>query len=134
MESTAEFFRLGGADVSVCCRRRWPDDFKARIVAETLEPGVTVREVAERYGMRPNRLSEWRRLAKDGKLVLPAADEPPGFAPLVLCDAGHSASAPESAAGSPSIEIAIGEVMIRLDSGTPAARIAEIVRAVGSPA
>ena len=135
MESTAEFFRSGGVEVSAGGgRRRWPDDLKARIVAETLRPGVTVCEVAERYGMRPNRLSEWRRLAKDGKLVLPAADEPPGFAPLVLCDAGHPVSAPESAAGLPSIEIAIGEVMIRLDAGTPAVRIGEIVRAVGSPA
>ena len=36
--------------------------------------------------MRLNRLSEWRRLMKDRKLILPAAEEPHGFASLVLCD------------------------------------------------
>jgi hypothetical protein len=34
----------------------------------------------------------------------------------------------------PSIEIADGDVMIRLDAGTSAARIAEIVRALGARA
>ncbi len=132
MEDTLEFFRSGGVDVSAAGRRRWPDDLKARIVAETLEPGVTVRGVAERHAVRPNRLSEWRRLAKDGKLVLPAVSGPPGFAPLMLCDEASSGSPPQttSAPGAPSIEIVVGEVMIRLDAGTSAARIAEIVRAV----
>lgn len=132
MEDTLEFFRSGGVDASVVGRRRWPDDLKARIVAETLEPGVAVREVADRYGVRANRISEWRRLAKDGKLVLPAVSGPPGFAPLMLCDEEPSGPSPEttSAPGAPSVEIMVGEVSIRLDGSTSAARIAEIVRAV----
>jgi len=39
--------------------------------------------------VKPNQLSAWRCLAKQGKLVLPAAEtatEPTTFAPLVLCD------------------------------------------------
>ena len=133
MEDTLEFFRSGGVGSSAVGRRRWPDELKAQIVAETLEPGATVRCVADRYGLRANRLSEWRRLAKDGKLVLPAAEGPPGFAPLMLCDEGAGAPSSEARLTTvePLIEIAVGDVMIRLDAGTSAARIAEIVRAVG---
>ena len=133
MDDTLEFFRSGGVGGSAAGRRRWPDNLKAQIVAETLEPGSTVCGVAERYGLRANRLSEWRRLAKDGKLVLPAAEGFHGFTPLVLCDdgAGASSSEAKSTTVEPLIEIAVGDVMIRLDASTSAARIAEIVRAVG---
>jgi transposase len=102
-------------------------------VAETLEPGATVRGVADRYGLRANRISEWRRFAKDGKLVLPAVEEPRGFALLALCDEGAGtlpAEARLTTDVSPPIEIGVGDIMIRLDAGTSAARIAEIVRAV----
>jgi len=133
VEDTLEFFRSGGVDSFAAGRRCWPDEFKAQIVAETLEQGATVRGVADRYGLRANRISEWRRLAKDGKLVLLAAEGPLGFAPLVLCDEGPEASSLEagSTTGAPLIEIVVGDVSIWLDGDIPAARIAEIVRAVG---
>jgi len=133
VEDRLEFFRSGGVVVSSAGRRRWPDDLKGQIVAETLEPGATVRGVAERYGLHANRISEWRRLAKDGKLVLPAAEGPPGFAPLVLCDRTDEVSPPQArpTRDMPVIEIVVGGVIIRLDAGTSSARIGEIVQAVG---
>ena len=64
-------------------RRRWPDDLKARVVAESLAPGARVCDVAEKYGLIARHLSQWRGLARKGKLVLPG-DGAPSFVPLVV--------------------------------------------------
>jgi len=64
-------------------RRRWPDDVKARIVAESLQPGARVCDVAATYGSIARHLSQWRGSARQGKLVLPCADGP-AFVPLMV--------------------------------------------------
>lgn len=131
MERSTEF--LTGGDIVVGPRghRRWPDALKARIVAETLAEGATVRDVAARYDLRPNHLSEWRRRAREGKLVLPALPEPeagpePAFAPMVIEGLTERSVGSDGA----TLDIVFGDVEIRLDGATPAARIGEIVRAL----
>ena len=64
-------------------RRRWPDDVKARIVAESLLPSVRVCDVAAKYGLIARHLSQWHGLARKGKLVLPV-DDGPSFVPLMV--------------------------------------------------
>lgn len=134
METMTEFLRSLGVVIYEDGRRRWPDEVKARVVAETLRPGATVNSVARKYELRANHVSEWRRLARDGKLVLPALDDDPVFAPLVLCDGGMPPDTQDGAASTERIEIVSGAVVLRLDAATPAGRIAAIVRALGASA
>ena len=112
-------------------KRRWSDAFKGRVVAETLVPGVTVNEVARRHDLRANHLSTWRRLAKDGKLVVPdlAGAE---FAPVVLEAEPAPAPRPMIPDG-PAVVVIIGNIAVQLDAATSAARIAEIAHALTAP-
>jgi len=64
-------------------RRRWPDDLKARIVAESFQPGARVCVVSAKYGLIARHLSGWRRQALKGELVIPI-DAAPAFVPLVI--------------------------------------------------
>lgn len=131
METTSEFLTRLGVRISRTGGRRWPDDVKARIVAETLEPGATVNGVARKYDLLPNHLSMWRRMAKDGKLVLPAPDPAMDFAPLVVFDVEPPSPSEAVEPAQREIEIMAGSVSVRLGGATPAGRIAEIVRALG---
>ena len=49
-------------------RRRWRFEDKARLVAQTFEPGVSVCTVARRHGIAPGLLFTWRRQAREGRL------------------------------------------------------------------
>ena len=51
-------------------RRRWPDELKARIVAESFQPGARVCDVAAKYGLIARHLSGWRAQART-EVILP---------------------------------------------------------------
>lgn len=68
-----------------------------------------VNEVAERYGLRANRLSTWRTMARQGKLVLPAAEDAVEFAAVVVDP--PVPKLPTGEVGRP--ELIVGSVTIR---------------------
>ncbi|MBD9529979.1 transposase [Paracoccus sp. PAR01] len=129
METTLEVLSVGGSGRQ---NRSWPDDVKARIVAETLVPGASVNDVARRHGLPANRISSWRTLARKGRLVLPAPENPVEFAALLLGPADDAARPVGPAAIGP--EIAFGAVVIRLEVGASAERIASVARALAAGA
>jgi transposase len=106
-------------------RRSWPDEVKARIVAESFTPGARVVDVARQHGVTPQQVTTWRRLARRGRLALPA-ESPLDFAALVL---DEPAAPPPAKAPAP-IEIEAGGVVVRLAGDSPAARVAEIAAAL----
>jgi transposase len=133
MCAKTSFLTSLGFEIYASGHRRWPNEVKALVVADTLEPGATVNAVADRYGVQPNQLSAWRRLAKQGKLVLPsAATDGPVFAPLVVCDPTPAPPSSDKPPDEEQIRIVIGEMRLELAADTPAVRLAEIVRALGA--
>jgi transposase len=126
METTLEILTTGKAGRRG--HRQWPDEVKARIVSESLRSGVTVNEVADRYGLKPNHLSSWRTMARQGKLVLPAPEDAMEFAAMVVDT--PVAEPPIKEVTRP--EIIVGPVMIRLEEGASAARIVAVARALAS--
>ncbi|MFC3076451.1 transposase, partial [Shinella pollutisoli] len=127
METTLEFLttRKPGREV----HRHWPDEVKAKIVSESLRPGTTVNEVAQRYGLRANSLSTWRTMARQGKLVLPEPEDAVEFAAMVV---EPPLPVPSKVKAVSRAEIVVGPVTIRLEEGASATRIAAIARALAA--
>ncbi len=138
MQESAQFFLVGGANcverlevlAGPTGRRAWPYEVKARIVLESFEPGARVVDVARRYGIAPQQLTAWRRLARQGKLALPvdeAAEQ--AFAALMVEDEMEACLATVSEGATP-VEIEMDGVIVRLAGDTPAGRVAEIAAAL----
>ena len=127
MEATNEF--LARIPRSSDGKRRWPLELKARIVAETLIEGATVNGVAKRYDLIPSSVSDWRRMARTGKLVLPNLDGM-DFAPVQIEEAKTIEVVPTPDINLTSVDLLKGGVTIRLAADTPATRIAEIAAAL----
>jgi transposase len=108
-------------------RRSWSRDDKARIIAESFAARANVSAVARRYGLRPQQVYAWRRLAREGRLALPAEEEV-GFVPVITTGGERPSAAPSSRAGV--VEIEIAGAVIRVCAGVDTRLLCEVVRAV----
>lgn len=63
-------------------RRRWTDDEKKRIVAESEAPGSSVSIVARRHDLNANMLFTWRRELRQRESG--AAVDQPAFVPAII--------------------------------------------------
>ena len=85
-------------------RRKWSDDDKARIVAETAEPGATVTAVARRWQVSPQQVFDWRRAAR--RALTDGGKAAPSFVPIVPEPSLPMPGVTDAAArSSPAIEI-----------------------------
>ena len=113
-------------------RRRCSAGEKARIVAETLEPGASVSDVARRWQVCPQQVFGWRRQARvkvPGSSAELAVSSLPSFVPLLA-----EASAPEKVAvaapPSAAIEIKLAGAAVRVVSGVDGELLTAVLRAV----
>lgn len=114
-------------------RRRWSDEAKSRIVAESFERGAVVSEVARRHELSPQHLFAWRKAARAGLLTLPA-DAALAFVPVVTETCGDHARLAMAAFGSATILIEIGGAIVRVAPGVDLAWLRDVLRAVKAAA
>ena len=111
-------------------RRRWSLQDKLQIVDETLQPGVTVTEVARRHGLAPSVVFTWRRLAREGRLD----DAGPTFMPVEITPVpaqAPSVTSPSRRTGL--IEIVLGRGRrIRVDREVDAEALRRVLQVVES--
>ncbi len=112
-------------------RRRWTAQEKGRIVAEALNAGVPVAEIARRHDMSSQHLFNWIGAAKKGRLALPA-DEGAVFVPIVAATMGMG-KAPNAAATT-AIEIGIKDFVVRAVPGIDMRLLVDVLRAVKAAA
>jgi transposase len=97
-------------------RRRWSGEQKRAIVAESLAPGVVVREIARRAKIGTGQIYRWRRELGAGK----------GFAQVVLAPGG-GAGCPAA----PAIEIEFArKARMRIPASIPAGLASAVVKAL----
>ena len=124
-------------------RRRWTVEEKARILAESFQPGARVSEVARRHGVNRGLLWTWRRQVRKHE-----AEAEPAFVPIRIAAATAAPQssaavelnqppvprAPvdvrtESAAGS--IDIELGDVRVRVMGAVDAAALRTVLSHLG---
>jgi transposase len=106
--------RLEGAPVRL--HRRWSDELKEQVVAESFLPGANVSAIARRVGIDPSQLFSWRKVLRKGRVTMAAAQ------PDALTE--------DKASSRAVIEIVVDDIVIRADAMVDEAHLRRVIRAV----
>ena len=71
----SEMFSKVEVITGVARRRRFTTEQKMAIIAETMQPGVSMSYVARRHGLSPSLVFRWRRLMNEGGREAVRADD-----------------------------------------------------------
>ena len=104
-------------------RPNYPIDFKLRLAQQACEPGVSVSRLAREHGINSNMLFKWRRHYRAGLL---GAAPAPILLPVTIADAPASTATGIAPAGR--IEIAIADVLVRIDGAANAATVRAVLQ------
>ena len=100
-------------------RRRWTVEEKQRIVVESFSGPRVVSATARRHGLSTSQLFNWRRRAREGKLV--GEGKEPGFVPAIVApDSPRAAPVAETQSPPPDDSAARpsgGQMVIVLSNG-----------------
>lgn len=112
-------------------RRRWSDEAKRAMVAETELPGETVTNVARRHGVNASMLFAWRKQLQEQPAPRDQAGlEPaPRFAPLAI--AGTPSTTFPLPCSAPTIELQLaGGAHVKIVGAADPALVAAILNAL----
>ncbi len=99
---------------TVAGRRTFSDDEKQRILAEASQPGVTLSQIARRYGIYRRLLFRWKEELRPKQ---PIASADPVFAPVQITDAASVVEAPTPVVPPVIVERSVPGIEVELVGG-----------------
>ena len=120
----ADGFRRFEVITGVGRRRRWSEEDKARIVAESLDPATTSSAVARRYGLHVSQLFTWRQQLQRRASSVETSGTP-GFVPVLPAE--DSAVSAEAVGR---MEIVLGPAVARVGADVDGPALRRVLEAV----
>ena len=112
-------------------RRRWSEDEKRALVAETFVDGQTVHGVARRHNVSRSMLFGWRKQYCETLGFAAPASTPIGFTPVAIARAEQSEPTPASPVDMPLIELEFGHgVRLRISGAVDPDLAAAVMKAL----
>ncbi len=114
-------------------RRRWPDEDRARILAEAMAPGAIASRVARRFGVSTGQFYTWRKamLLRSAPVGVPPVSAKADFAEVRLSVPPPKPTTPPQIPATGMMEITLpGGALVRVDAAVDSAALGRVLAAL----